>query len=56
MKAIVFGSALLSLTPQRQETGLVIQSWKYDSETKDLTLTLANLSGKDIIAFLLIIQ
>jgi hypothetical protein len=50
MKAIVFALALL-LTPQRQETGLVVQSWKYNPETKDLTLTLVNLSGKDIIAY-----
>src|ERR1700751_4054054 len=50
MKAIVFALALL-LTSQRQETRLVVQSWKYNPETKDLTLTLVNLSGKDIIAY-----
>lgn len=53
-KAIVFGAlALLApiLCAQRQETGLVIQSWKYDPETKQLALKLVNLSGKDIIAY-----
>ena len=53
-KAIMFG-ALALLAPisfaQRQETGLVIQSWKYDPDTKQLALTLVNLSGKDIIAY-----
>lgn len=50
----MFG-ALALLAPisfaQRQETGLVIQSWKYDPETKGLALKLVNLSGKDIIAY-----
>jgi hypothetical protein len=32
-------------------TGLVVQSWKYNPEAKDLTLTVVNLSGKDIIAY-----
>jgi len=54
-KAILFAAfALAVLAPlqaQRQETGLVIQSWKYDSETKGLALKLVNLSGKDIIAY-----
>ena len=40
-----------TLHAQRQETGLVIQSWKYNPETKELTLNLVNLSGKDIIAY-----
>jgi len=39
------------LHAQRQETGLIIQSWKYDPETKRLALKLVNLSGKDIIAY-----
>lgn len=54
--AIVFGAlaaGLLvpTLRAQRQETGLVIQSWKYDPETKELALKLVNVSGKDIIAY-----
>jgi len=39
------------LRAQRQETGLIIQSWKYDPETKGLALKLVNSSGKDIIAY-----
>ncbi len=39
------------LHAQRQETGLIIQSWKYDPETKRLALKLVNSSGKDIIAY-----
>ena len=39
------------LRAQRQETGLVIQSWKYDPETKGLALKLVNSSGKNIIAY-----
>jgi hypothetical protein len=54
-KAILFcafAMALLApLQAQRQKTGLIIQSWKYDPETKELTLKLVNLSGKDIIAY-----
>ena len=53
-KAIVFGALALlapTLRAQRQETGLVIQSWKYDPETKGLALKLVNLSGKDVIAY-----
>ena len=63
-KAIVFGASVALLAPilcaQRQETGLAIQSWKYDHETHGqfgdairgvLVLELANLSGKDITAY-----
>lgn len=54
-RAIVFGVFVALLAPalrgQRQETGLVIQSWKYDPETKQLALNLVNLSGKDITAY-----
>lgn len=54
-KAIVFGVFVALLAPtlhaQRQETGLVIQSWKFNPETKELALNLVNLSGKDITAY-----
>ena len=54
-KAIVFGALVALLAPtlcaQRQEMGLVIQSWKYNPETKELALNLVNLSGKDITAY-----
>ena len=53
--AIVVGVFVALVAPtlraQRQETGLVIQSWKYNPETKELALNLVNLSGKDIIAY-----
>lgn len=54
-KAIVFGAFVALLAPtlsaQRQETGLVIQSWKFNPEKKELALQLVNLSGKDIVAY-----
>lgn len=54
-KAIIFSALVAILVPalhaQRQETGLVIQSWKYNPETKELALSLVNLSGKDITAY-----
>lgn len=54
-KAIVFGALVALFAPtlhaQRQETGLIIQSCKYNPETKELALNLVNLSGKDIIAY-----
>lgn len=54
-KAIVFVALVALFAPtlhaQRQETGLIIQSWKYNPETKELALNLVNLSGKDIIAY-----
>lgn len=54
-KAIVFCAFVTLFVPtlhaQRQETGLVIQSWKYNPETKELALSLVNLSGKEIIAY-----
>lgn len=53
--AIAFGACVALFAPilcaQRQETGLVIQSWKYDPDTKQLALTLVNLSDQDIIAY-----
>jgi hypothetical protein len=53
LNAVWLAVALLApiLRAQRQETGLIIQSWKYDPETKGLALKLVNLSGKDIIAY-----
>ena len=54
-KAIVGAFAVALLTPilcaQRQVTGLVVQSRNYNPETKNVTLTLVNVSGKDIIAY-----
>ncbi len=53
LNAVWLAVALLApfLRAQRQETGLIIQSWKYDPETKGLALKLVNSSGKDIIAY-----
>jgi hypothetical protein len=54
-KAVLLGAFAVvlpaPLQAQRQKTGLVIQSWKYDPETKHLALKLVNLSGKSIIAY-----
>jgi len=53
LNAVWLAVSLLApiLRAQRQETGLIIQSWKYDPETKGLALKLVNSSGKDIIAY-----
>lgn len=53
LNAVWLAVSLLApiLRAQRQETGMIIQSWKYDPETKGLALKLVNSSGKDIIAY-----
>ena len=54
-KAVIFSAFVALLAPtllaQRQDTGLIIQSWKFDPETKQFALQLVNLSGKDITAY-----